>query len=67
MCAWVAAEMLNSYETGPDCQLRLHHKHLNPGLLHLLMVSKKSMTDPIMQQNNNDFGILYWARTVSTV
>jgi len=25
------------------------------------------MTDPNMQQNNNDFGILYWARTLLTV
>jgi len=40
MCTWVAAEMLNSYEIDPDHQLRLHLKHLNLGLLHLLMVSK---------------------------
>jgi len=59
--------MLNSYDTGPDHQLRLHLKHLILGLLHSLMVSKNSMTDPVTQQNNNDFGIFYWARIVSTV
>ena len=67
MCASAAAEMLNSYETGPDHQLRLHLKHLNLGLLDSLMVSKNSTTEPIIQQNNHDFVLLYCTRIASMV
>jgi hypothetical protein len=65
MCGYVAADVLNPYETGPDHQLRLHLRHLNLDLLHLMMVSKNSMTELITQQNNHECGILYWARTAT--